>query len=69
MTDKPATGAVVVYGCLCSDAADTLDQAPDRCPGHDRPRLAHWINPGLPGGVAQHHDCPSDYRCPSKETR
>ena len=60
---QPATGVVIVYGCFCSDAGDQLDQLPEVCPGHGRPRLSSAVN-RRPGGVATGHDCPSDYRCP-----
>lgn len=67
MTDTPeCVGAVVVYGCLCSDGADTIEQLPDVCPGHGRPRTGTWVNRTLPGAVATRHDCPTDYPCPKE---
>ncbi len=56
------TGVVVIYACLCSDGADTLDELPDRCAGHDKPRVSSWTNPGM-GALRGGHDCPRDHPC------
>lgn len=65
MTDQPnpPRGVVIVFGCLCSDSGESLDDLPDRCPGHDKPRTGTWINRTRPGTVKPGHYCPSDHRC------
>jgi hypothetical protein len=55
-------GFTVMWSCYCTDAAyDTADLA-ERCPHHDRPRVAEPVDlddHGLTGGVITGHRCPS----------
>ena len=56
------TGWVVLWTCLCADAADAAEWLPELCPGHDRPVAAGPIKNNRPGATAPGHRC-GEKRC------
>ena len=54
-------GFVVVWACLCSDAAYIRADLPETCPHHDRVRAGDVVDLdayGREGGVRTGHECP-----------
>jgi len=63
-----ATGHIVVWSCLCSDAADHPTWLAEKCPGHDAPSVCEPIANHEVGGVTVGHQC-GERRCETTEDR
>ena len=65
-------GFTVMWSCYCTDAAYDLAELAERCPHHDRPRVAEPVNlddHGRTGGVTTGHQCPLLIDLPTPDPR